>query len=144
MTVPVRTDVRTVGCGLLRDRHARVRTLRLVAGTAGGLAYLEGNMAKDADSADTDLGRRIAEQRERASLTVAEAAARAGMSPDHLDYLESAASPNPTEATLTGRQLPARELDGGEGADLEVARRAVDRIPAVLGRLQERIQEAER
>jgi hypothetical protein len=26
----------------------------------------------------------------------------------------------------------ARELDGREGADLEVARRAVDRIPAVL------------
>jgi transcriptional regulator with XRE-family HTH domain len=58
-------------------------------------------MAKDAGTAGTDLGRRIVEQRERAGLTVADAAARAGMAPDYLEYLESAASPNPTEATLT-------------------------------------------
>jgi transcriptional regulator with XRE-family HTH domain len=58
-------------------------------------------MAEDADTAGTDLGRRIAEQRERAGLTVAEAAGRAGMAPDYLSYLESAASPNPSQATLT-------------------------------------------
>jgi nitroimidazol reductase NimA-like FMN-containing flavoprotein (pyridoxamine 5'-phosphate oxidase superfamily) len=58
-------------------------------------------MAEDADAADTDLGRRIAEQRQRAGLTVVEAATQAGMAPDYLDYLESAASPNPTAATLT-------------------------------------------
>jgi transcriptional regulator with XRE-family HTH domain len=57
-------------------------------------------MAEDADTAGTDLGRRIAEQRERAGLTVADAAARAGMAPDYLDYIESSASPDPTEATL--------------------------------------------
>jgi nitroimidazol reductase NimA-like FMN-containing flavoprotein (pyridoxamine 5'-phosphate oxidase superfamily) len=57
-------------------------------------------MADDADTAGTDLGRRIAEQRARAGLTVAEAATRAGMAPDYLVYLESSASPNPTEATL--------------------------------------------
>jgi nitroimidazol reductase NimA-like FMN-containing flavoprotein (pyridoxamine 5'-phosphate oxidase superfamily) len=58
-------------------------------------------MAEDADTAGTDLGRRIAEQRTRAGLTVAEAAARAGMAPDYLGYLESSASPDPTAATLT-------------------------------------------
>jgi transcriptional regulator with XRE-family HTH domain len=57
-------------------------------------------MAKDADSAATDLGRRIAERRQRAGLTVADAAGRAGMAPDYLDYLESSESPNPTGATL--------------------------------------------
>ena len=79
-------------------------------------------MAKDADTAGTDLGRRIAEQRERASLTVAETAARAGMAPDYLDYLESAASPHPTEATLTrlaaAFDAPASSLSG---AGLNVA-----------------------
>jgi transcriptional regulator with XRE-family HTH domain len=58
-------------------------------------------MANDADSAGTDLGRRIAEQRDRAGLTVAEAAERAGMSPDYLAYLESSTSPNPSQAALT-------------------------------------------
>jgi hypothetical protein len=57
-------------------------------------------MAEDADTAGTDVGRRIAEQRERAGLTIAEAAARAGMAPDYLGYLESSASPDPTGATL--------------------------------------------
>jgi transcriptional regulator with XRE-family HTH domain len=70
-------------------------------------------MAEDADTAGTDLGRRIAEQRERAGLTVAEAAARAGMAPDYLDYLESSASPNPTQATLTRL---AAALDAPEGS----------------------------
>ena len=58
-------------------------------------------MAEDADTAGTDVGRRIAEQRERAGLTIAEAAARAGMAPDYLGYLESSAAPAPTGATLT-------------------------------------------
>lgn len=58
-------------------------------------------MADDADSAGTDLGRRIAEQRARAGLSVAEAAERAGMSPTYVAYLESSTSPNPTQAALT-------------------------------------------
>jgi transcriptional regulator with XRE-family HTH domain len=57
-------------------------------------------MANDADTAGTDLGRRIAERRQHAGLTVAETAAQAGMAPDYLDYLESSESPNPTAATL--------------------------------------------
>ena len=41
-------------------------------------------MAHDASSGGTDLGRRIAEQRDEAHLTVAEVAERAGMSPQYL------------------------------------------------------------
>jgi hypothetical protein len=45
-------------------------------------------------------------------------------------------------------RILARELYGREGTDLEVARRAVDRMTAVLahlrGHLQERLREAER
>ena len=48
----------------------------------------------------TDLGRRICEQRDRVSLSRAEAAARAGMSVEYLAYLESSQDPNPTQATL--------------------------------------------
>ena len=59
-------------------------------------------MANAADSGATDLGRRIAEHRDRASLTVDETAERAGMSADYVAYLESSsAPPNPTQATLT-------------------------------------------
>ena len=57
-------------------------------------------MGNDADSAGTDVGRRVAEQRERVGLTVAQAAERAGMSPEYLAYLESSMAPNPTQATM--------------------------------------------
>ncbi len=79
-------------------------------------------MAEDADTAGTDLGRRIAEQRERAGLTVAEAAARAGMAPGYLGYLESSAAPDPTAATLT-RLAAALDVPPGSlsGADLNLA-----------------------
>jgi transcriptional regulator with XRE-family HTH domain len=55
----------------------------------------------DAGSGGTDLGRRIAEQREEAHLAVADVADRAGMSPQYLRYLESSPAANPTPATLT-------------------------------------------
>jgi transcriptional regulator with XRE-family HTH domain len=58
-------------------------------------------MGNDADSAGTDVGRRIAEQRKQAGLTIAQAAERAGMSPDYLAYLESSMASNPTQATTT-------------------------------------------
>ena len=48
----------------------------------------------------TDLGRRICEQRDRAGLSRAEAAERAGMSPEYLSYLETSATPNPTRGAL--------------------------------------------
>jgi len=57
-------------------------------------------MGNDAESAGTDIGRRIAEERNRAGLTVAEAAERAGMSVEYLAYLESSTAPNPTQAAL--------------------------------------------
>ena len=63
-------------------------------------------MAQDSSSGDagaggTDLGRRIAERRDQAHLTVADVAERAGMSPQYLHYLESSLGANPTPATLT-------------------------------------------
>jgi transcriptional regulator with XRE-family HTH domain len=58
-------------------------------------------MANDASSGGTDLGRRIAEQRDEAHLTVAEVAERAGMSPQYLSYLETSPAASPTPATLT-------------------------------------------
>lgn len=57
-------------------------------------------MGNDAESAGTDIGRRIAEERSRAGLTIAEAAERAGMSPEYLAYLESSPAPNPTQAAM--------------------------------------------
>jgi len=57
-------------------------------------------MGNDAESAGTDVGRRIAEQRSRVGLTVAEAAERAGMAPEYLAYLESSMAPNPSQAAL--------------------------------------------
>jgi len=48
----------------------------------------------------TDLGRRILQQRYQAGLTRQEAAARAGMAPSYLKYLETSPSPNPTPSAL--------------------------------------------
>jgi transcriptional regulator with XRE-family HTH domain len=47
-----------------------------------------------------DLGRRIAEQRERAGLSCAEAAGRAEMAPGYLEYLETSPAPNPAQGDL--------------------------------------------
>jgi transcriptional regulator with XRE-family HTH domain len=57
-------------------------------------------MGDEAPAGGTDLGRRVAEQRRRAGLTVTEAADRAGMSPDYLAYVESSPMPSPTPAVL--------------------------------------------
>jgi transcriptional regulator with XRE-family HTH domain len=57
-------------------------------------------MANDASSGATDLGRRLAEQRDEAHLTIPDVADRAGMSPRYLSYLESSPAANPTPATL--------------------------------------------
>jgi transcriptional regulator with XRE-family HTH domain len=58
-------------------------------------------MTQDVSSGGTDVGRRIAEQRGKANLTVADVAERAGMSPQYLSYLESSPAANPTPATIT-------------------------------------------
>ena len=67
-------------------------------------------MAQDSSSGDagaggTDLGRRIAERRDQAHLTVTDVAERAGMSPQYLHYLESSPVANPTPATLDAMAL---------------------------------------
>ncbi len=54
-----------------------------------------------ANPGGTDLGRRIAERRDEAHLTVDEVADRAGMAPQYLRYLETSPAANPTPATLT-------------------------------------------
>ena len=58
-------------------------------------------MSNDADSAGTDIGRRISERRASAGLTVAQTAERAGMAPGYLSYLESSMAANPSQACLT-------------------------------------------
>jgi transcriptional regulator with XRE-family HTH domain len=91
-------------------------------------------MANDDDSAGTDLGRRVAEQRERAGLTVANAAERAGMSPVYLAYLESSASPNPSQATIT-RLAGALDVKPGvltgAGLNLPPGQREAARTPVL-------------
>jgi transcriptional regulator with XRE-family HTH domain len=58
-------------------------------------------MTEDASSGGTDLGRRIAEERNEAHLSVADVAERAGMSSHYVSYLESSPAANPTSATVT-------------------------------------------
>jgi transcriptional regulator with XRE-family HTH domain len=91
-------------------------------------------MANDADPAGTDVGRRIAEQRDRAGLTVAEAAGRAGMSPAYLAYLESSTSPNPSQATLTriagALKIPPGSLSGA-GLNLPPGQRDAAHSPVL-------------
>ncbi len=92
-------------------------------------------MGNDADSAGTDVGRRVAEQRNRVGLSVAQAAERAGMSPDYLAYLESSMAPNPSQATMirlaaaldttpgslsgAGMNLPPGQRSAAKGALLD-------------------------
>jgi transcriptional regulator with XRE-family HTH domain len=87
-------------------------------------------MADDASSGGTDLGRRIAEQREEAHLTIAEVAERAGMSPQYLSYLESSPAANPTPAALV-RLAAALDVTpstlAGAGMNLPPGHRAAAR-----------------
>ncbi len=78
-------------------------------------------MANGASSGGTDLGRRIAEQRNDAHLSVAEVADRAGMSPQYLSYLESSSAATPTTASLI-RLAAALDVAPGtlEGVGLNV------------------------
>lgn len=78
-------------------------------------------MTQDADSGGTDVGRRIAEKRNEAHLSVADVAARAGMSSHYVSYLESNPAANPTTATVT-RLAAALDVTTGslEGADLNL------------------------
>ncbi len=48
----------------------------------------------------SDLGQRIRRRREQLGLSVEDAAAKAGIDPGYLDYLETAESPDPSRGTL--------------------------------------------
>ena len=70
----------------------------------------------------TDLGRRILQYRYRAGMTTrVEAAARAGMAPSYLKYLETSPAPNPTPSAL-GRLADALGVGTGTlaGAALQL------------------------
>jgi transcriptional regulator with XRE-family HTH domain len=57
-------------------------------------------MSASIASGGTDIGRRIREQRERAGLSRADTAERAGLAPEYLAYLEISPDCIPTQATL--------------------------------------------
>jgi transcriptional regulator with XRE-family HTH domain len=72
-----------------------------------------------------DLGRRIAEQRRRAGLSIEDAAAAAGMSPEYLSYLETGPEPNASVAALESLALALGVPFGaltGAGMDLAPGR----------------------
>lgn len=87
-------------------------------------------MANDAGTGATDVGRRIAEQRNKSGLSREEAAERAGMSPGYLAYLETSSAPNPSQATLTrlaaALDAPPEALTGA-GMNLPPGQRAAAR-----------------
>jgi transcriptional regulator with XRE-family HTH domain len=92
-------------------------------------------MGNDADSAGTDIGRRLAEHRNRAGLTVEQAAERAGMSPEYLAYLETSTTPNPTQAALTRLAAALGTTPGslsGAGLNMPPGQRSAAKS-AVLG-----------
>ncbi len=93
----------------------------------------------DADNPATDLGRRIADQRQRAGLTLDEAAERAGMAAGYLGYLESSPAPNPSQATLTRLAAALSVTPGmlsGAGMNLPPGQREAADSP-VLHKLSE-------
>jgi transcriptional regulator with XRE-family HTH domain len=81
-----------------------------------------------------DLGRRVAEQRDRAGLSREEAASRAGMAPNYLEYLETSPAPNPTQGDLTrlaaALGTTAAAL-GGAGLNLPPGLRRAARNPVL-------------
>jgi transcriptional regulator with XRE-family HTH domain len=91
-------------------------------------------MTQDVSSGGTDVGRRIAEQRGKTHLTVADVAERAGMSPQYLTYLESSPTANPTVATLTriaaALDVTPATLEGA-GLNLPPGQRSAARNPTL-------------
>ncbi len=57
-------------------------------------------MTAGSDVGGTDLGRRISDQRARVGLCRDDAAARAGMAPEYLAYLETSPTPDPSRGAL--------------------------------------------
>jgi transcriptional regulator with XRE-family HTH domain len=91
-------------------------------------------MANGGSSGGTDLGRRIAEQRNEAHLPVAEVAERAGMSPQYLSYLESSPAASPTAASLIRLAAAldvAPAILTGAGMNLPPGQRSAARNPTL-------------
>jgi transcriptional regulator with XRE-family HTH domain len=91
-------------------------------------------MTHEVSSGGTDVGRRIAEEREKAHLAVADVAERAGMSPQYVAYLESSPTANPTVATLTriaaALDITPSTLEGA-GLNLPPGQRSAARNPTL-------------
>jgi transcriptional regulator with XRE-family HTH domain len=91
-------------------------------------------VSNDADSAGSDLGRRLAEERTRKGLSIADVAGRAGMSPDYLAYLESSSFPNASQATLSRLAAAldtAPDSLTGAGLNLPPGRRPAAKNPVL-------------
>jgi transcriptional regulator with XRE-family HTH domain len=84
-------------------------------------------MSAGTDHGGTDLGRRIREHRHQAGLTQEEAAARAGMAPGYLGYLETSPAAGPTLACvmrLAAALGTTREALDGAGLGLPPGQQA--------------------
>jgi nitroimidazol reductase NimA-like FMN-containing flavoprotein (pyridoxamine 5'-phosphate oxidase superfamily) len=85
----------------------------------------------------TDLGRRILDYRHQAGLSRQEAAARAGMAPSYLKYLETSRSPNPAPSALA-RLADALDVSAGAlaGATLPLPPSARRPVPEPMSPAQ--------
>jgi transcriptional regulator with XRE-family HTH domain len=91
-------------------------------------------MSGTTDHFSGDLGRRVAEQRDRAGLSREEAASRAGMAPNYLKYLETSPAPNPTQGDLTrlaGALGTTAAALGGAGQNLPPGLRRAAKDPVL-------------
>jgi transcriptional regulator with XRE-family HTH domain len=91
-------------------------------------------MASDGGNGSSDLGRRIAEQCDRAGLTRAQVADRAGMAVSYLEYLETSRAPAPGWGALArladALGTTAAALDGA-GLYLPPGQRRAARLPVL-------------
>jgi len=86
------------------------------------------------DTGGTDVGRRISDERHLAGLSREETAARAGMAPEYLTYLETSSLPSPSHATLARLAaaigVPVSTLTGA-GLDIPPGQTHADPHPSL-------------
>jgi transcriptional regulator with XRE-family HTH domain len=91
-------------------------------------------MGTQDDHGGTDIGRRVEEERAAAGLSREETAARAGMAPGYLAYLETSQTPNPSHAALArlaaALNVPVGALTGA-GLEMPPGRSSADRHAAL-------------
>jgi transcriptional regulator with XRE-family HTH domain len=91
-------------------------------------------MSSDSRDGRGDLGRRIAEQREQAGLSRAQAAGQAGVAPSYLEYLETSPLPNPSQGALARLAAALGTTPaalGGAGLQLPPGQRPAARRPVL-------------